>query len=392
MSLLSMLLVTFVALDAGPDPAAAELERAIALLEALDTTAITIDADEETLESVLERIGEQIPLQVDWQALDMIAVSRDDPVTLALERAPLATALASICLQSGDVFERPIFDVYHEQVVLTTHESSARMRLTDVYDIRDLLAGDDAIEAARATLPPRPVAEEPDDEPAAPAGGGGAGAPALPAIPIPSRENAPPPRRLTPGEELMGLIVEHVDPDAWLAFGGTRATITEHDGALMVSAVPGTHRRLRDALRRLRRVHLSQVSLDVAIVDVPRPVFERLRRRHDLSSAALGRALLAAGDGVVRWRTATAAAIDRQLSLGSRAEGVEIEVRLVPRFERETALLTLDIEATTKAGADARAVATSVTIPFRNGGSVLELPAAEPAETVRLLVLIPRRH
>ncbi len=133
MSMSSMVVVASVILAPAD-----ELERAIALLDALDTTLITINADEEPLAAVLERIGEQVPLQVDWPALDLIAVSRDDPVKLELDLAPLATALAAVCLQSGDVFERPIFDAYKDQIVVTTHEGSVAMRLTDVYDAKVL--------------------------------------------------------------------------------------------------------------------------------------------------------------------------------------------------------------------------------------------------------------
>ena len=49
--------------------------------------------------------------------------------------------------------------------------------------------------------------------------------------PLPSIDDllgdVPPPDPCTPGEELMLLITEHVDPDAWLEMGGSRALVTE---------------------------------------------------------------------------------------------------------------------------------------------------------------------
>jgi len=415
------------AISGGPGASATSggLEQALALLDEMDAATISVDYQNERLVNIVRDLDERaaISLRADWDALSGIGVHQRDEVTLRFYGAGLSTVLAALALQLGDEFERPIVEVYAGQIVLTTLGATTAMCLTDVYDVRDLLLDAAVLRSLRNEAPPvskealsvppaadedAAAAEESSDE--APEDEGGSGsdtksrdvddspdAPAAagpPEFPLP--ELAPPagqapPRPLTAGEELMTLIAEHVDPEAWLEYGGSRARIGERNGVVIVTAPATTHRKLRDVLRRLRRANPSGVTLEAAIVDLPREVFARLARRYELSSSALGRAIMLADDADLRWQATSVVALGDRLSAESEREGVAVKLALTPRFDRETGILRIEVEVRSSDGGDRRFVSTTVTIPLRQGGAAIELPGATAGPSVRLLVLIPRR-
>jgi hypothetical protein len=197
-------------------------------------------------------------------------------------------------------------------------------------------------------------------------------------------------RPLTPGEELLSLVTEHVEPESWSQAGGSRASISERSGVFIVTAPPTTHLRLRRALDRLRAAFFTTVTMDAAIVDVPQATFDRLARRYGLSTVAFAQTVLAAEDAVVRWRAASAAAVDRTLAIESSGGGTSITLRLAPSFDRERGAMTVSLAAEMIAGDDRRRVETEVTIAVRTGAVTIQLAPAAPAETVRMLVVIPQ--
>ncbi|NNM27034.1 MAG: hypothetical protein HKO59_13795, partial [Phycisphaerales bacterium] len=265
----TMILSTVVTVTTTPALAGdGVLERAMALLATLDEVKISIDAQKATLEEVLPRLdaAHAAPIRADWRALDGIAVSRDDLVDLQLDNVSLATALAALVLQLGDAYDHPQIETHEGMIILTTDEAAAGMRLAEVYDVRDLLRDDTALARLRAATPPidPPASIPAPDDPAEGDGDDGDGGDDE------SAGTPPPVRVLTPGERLMTLIADNVDPEAWLEFGGTRASITEHNGLLMVSAPATTHRRFHDVLRRLRRARPTGVTFTAAVVEVVR--------------------------------------------------------------------------------------------------------------------------
>jgi hypothetical protein len=71
-------------------------------------------------------------------------------------------------------------------------------------------------------------------------------------------------------------------------------------------------------------------------------------------------------------------------------DGVAVGLDLAPAFDREMGILRFAVEAPWMEGDGRRSVATTVTIPFRDGGARIELSVARVGESVRVLVLIPR--
>ncbi len=391
---------------------AGELERAIDLFDKAEAITISADYVDESLEDVIEDLNAQTPIQLraDWRALESLGAWRTDDVTLQIGEGSLSMVLAGLTLQFGDEFERPVIEAWADQMILTTQEATVAMRMTDVYDVRDLLADGSALAELRAesvnTDPPiesssdaEPATESlpveimnqeaddddgPDEQQAPPRG-----------LAVPDLEellrDTPTRERATPGEELMIFIADHVDADAWTQLGGTRAEISERNGVLFVTASANTHRKFRDALRRLRRTIPAAIALEAAIVELPRQQLDGLTRRYDLTSQALARAVLLSSDCKVYWSTSTTVVMDRELSIESESNGVEVTLDLTPHFEKENGALSLEVRVTSSHEDDRRSVRTTMAMPFRGGGAITELPASSRSERARLVILIPRR-
>ncbi len=378
------------AVPAAADGGAGEVERALALLDTLDAVTVTVDYDDEPLGEVIRHLAGLLPVSfaADWPALRMLSVRPRDRVTLRATSVSAAFALASLSFELSDGLDRPRVEAYAGQIVLTTPEATAAMQVTDVYDLRDLLADETTLRTVREDVPPIPVVD-PDPEPGPETDPEPDDAPGIALSPIENLSDRPEPPPLTPGVELMNLLVDHVDPEAWHTYGGDRASISEHGGAVVVTAPPSMHRKLRNVLKRLRRLHPQAVTIEATIVDLPRPILDQLTRRFDRASAALGRAVLLAPAAAPLWRAASGVGLDQDLSLRSTNGGIEITVGIHARFDREAGLLGLDVDVTCRDGDDERTVETTVNVLLRGGSVVIELPAATSTDSARLLVLVP---
>ncbi len=394
--------IVWTAVAGGPD-GAGQLQAAIRRLDKLDRVVLSVDYQDEPLARIMADLDQRMPveLRADWPALKRIGVRGHERVSFRLSNASAATVLAGITLVLGDEFEHPIFEAHGGQIVLSTLAMTAAMQLVDVYDVRDLLADGRAVERLRAELrPPAPPEATPDRPPEDARETGpqrepdSGSAPQTPADAEVERllADVPSTRRLSPGEDLLRLISDHVDPEAWIQFGGSRAKISERNGVLMVTAPPTTHRRLREALRLLRLTIPSSISLDAAIVDLPAVRLTALGRRHERGTAALAEAILATAEATVRWRTVAVVSIGSVLEVESGWDDVVASLRLRPSFDRETGRLSLAVEASLRLDADHRRVSTTASFAHRRGGAVIELPPARPSEVRRLLGLTYHRR
>jgi hypothetical protein len=264
-----------------------------------------------------------------------------------------------------------------------------------MYDVRDLIADGHTVGDLKAADQPAPVeAETIDHEPAD-------GAETAPenepeAVPADAEPRNQPPHARTPGERLMWLLTDHVDPNAWINFGGDRAVISERGGVLIVTAPPSTHAKFREALRRLRTANPTGISFEAAIVELPRSVFQRLTRDFDAASTALGEAVLGARDGVTLWRASAAAAFGATALLTSENENLRATLELKPTFDRDTGMLRIELSATMQQGPDKRSARTAASFADKRGSAVIEMSPAQqtqppqPADAVRVIVVVPR--
>ena len=400
-----------------------ELDQAFALLDQLDAVSLSADYRQQPLQDVLKDLNEHLPAPVraDWDALARLGVKPNLPITIRINQNRASTVLAGLTLTIGDEFEHPTFEVHAGQIVLTTIAGTAPMRVLGVYDVRDLLANADLIQRLADEVPPAasapaqapekkadekpPESAQPDkpqqappaepDEPPAPLIPGQPPHAAWPRLELPKIDVTARPendRPLSPGERLFMLITDHVDPEAWMNFGGDRARISEVNGLLVVTAAPTTHRRFRSALQALRMANPASLTIDAAIIDLPRQVYDRIVRENAANAAGTAGALRNAEGGHVLWRALAGVAMNAKLETQSTAEQTDIHVVLAPTFDSKSGTLDIAVEASAKNGSDARSVKTLVALTSDQAGAVIELPAAKSSETMRLLVLLPQRR
>ena len=383
--MITPLLIAILALNSP----ASDLNDSIALLDRLDTTIISVEYTHQTIRSVVEDLNERLPMQLwaDWKALERIGVYADRRIDLRLSGSSASTILSALTLLIGDDLDKPVYETHAGQIVLTTLAGSAPFKVTAVYDVRDLLANEALVNRLRNE-------NVPSDHPPQHAQGGQSDDndnddPST----AQSEENPiPAPKPLTPGEKLMLFITDHVDPEAWINFGGNRGLITELNGVLMVTATPSTHRRLRSAIRSLQAAIPSSVTFEAAIVDLPRGKLHALTRENGNDTTALARSILLDAEATRVWQTTDSVAVDQALKVESEGVDQSVHVELAPTFDELTGLLRVSIAATVAQGADKRSLKSVALLGSDSGAASLELPASKPASTIRLIVLIVTRR
>lgn len=84
-------------------------------------------------------------------------------------------------------------------------------------------------------------------------------------------------------DTLMNLIQQTIDPDSWLAAGGTSSILPYPANlSLVVSAPQTTHERITDLLESLRRLQDLQVTIEVKFITLNDNFFERIGVDFDL--------------------------------------------------------------------------------------------------------------
>jgi hypothetical protein len=362
---------------AAGEPATNELDRAMAVLQSADESRVAVDLREETLAHALMEIASQLPVpfRADWKALERLGVREDTTVTLRLNGVAGLAALASLALGLGDEFERPVCETDGTGLVLTSINGAATMRVTGVYDIRDLLANELLVGHLRETAPmmhdTTPDREADRESPG---------------------EATSQPVRLTPGEQLVLLITDHVDPDAWINFGGNRGRITERNGLILLTAPPMVHRRFRDALSRLRAADPRSLAIEAVIVELPRTAFDKICRLHGTGSAGLAAAVRADAAASVLWRSGDPIMLDNQLIADSVTGDIKVRVAVEPVFDRESGTVNLTVDAAVDSPGDQRSVKTTIAITSDAIAVPIELPASGSAPDIRTLIITLRRR
>jgi len=356
-----------------------DIERDLELIDQLNRMTLVADYEDVRLSIVAADLSARLPapLLLDGESLRMIGVREDDRVTLRSSAMPASAVLDSLARELASGLDQPMWEVHHGAIVLTSESGTEAMRSLVVYDVRDLVADDSLLgelRATRAKIPVPPTARHEDKEEDVENDDEGAEVIA-----------APP---LSHGHELLLIILEHLDPDAWVDMGGTRATITDHDGLVVVTASARMHRKFRDALRRLRQAQAHELRIQAQVIDVPRDTFDQLCKQYH-HEGELAVALSRQSEAVVRWQTVGTVATGSSLSLMSASDASAMQVEVKAAFDRPTGELHMDIRALMEEGADRREASTSVRFQFGEGAAILELAPAKPSGTARVIIVRP---
>jgi hypothetical protein len=352
-------------------PAGDEIEDVLDLARAVERTQLRIKIDDMPLAAAVDElaVASGLSIRADWELLRQISVRPRDLVTLHSAETSLATVLADLLARVGDEFNRPVWEVSEGRVVITTARGTEPMRMTDVYDVRDVLGDRLALDLVRSR---GPAVEQ-------------------------STDGTDAPEPLSPAGDVVRLITDHVDAEGWVRYGGSRNRIDERAGRLIVSATPRTHLRIQQVLRTLRWTNPRGLVMEAAIIDVPDADAVPLERMHDAGTASLARALVDHAAASSLWSSSLAGRPGEPIEISSQHGATSLELALGPEFDQATGELVIDVRLrSTTVGADGgddtRSLTTSVHVPTRNGAVIVELPASGRSDVRRLLVIeIERR-
>ncbi|MEM0982576.1 MAG: hypothetical protein AAGI17_01355 [Planctomycetota bacterium] len=241
------------------------------VLDKLRRRRTQADFNEQTLENVLTFIGSigELALDVDWNALDIIAVDRDTPVSLNLQDVTLETVL-NRTLEKASSPDLPA-DWAVEDGVLTISSDEALRRNTvlEVYQIQDLILDiPDFQQAPQFDL--NTVFQAGGQ---AGGGGGGGGGQSPFQQQQQQREIAPLEERVVP---VIDVIRNNIDTDNWQANGGSTGRIETFQGNLIITNTKKNHREIYGLLNKLRAVRNLQINVESRFLLVDERFFEQI--------------------------------------------------------------------------------------------------------------------
>lgn len=391
-----------------PATSSVELRDCLAVLDRVDATTVRLEIDDQPLDRLVEELEPQLPcgLRVDVAALKTAGLRVPARLSMRVNGSAALAALAGLAQYIGDEHHRPRVEVFGGEMVITSAEAAAGMRFTEVYEVRDLLAQDEATRAALENPPPtqKTDAVEQEDEvlPAEQTPGPADAAPDRKAADDSQAKPAevgaePPPRDAV--TQLTMLLSNHVDPDDWIRFGGDCIEFDAHGTAIVLTAPATTHRKFAAVLSKLRAANPTALAIEAAIIELPRATFARLSSRHELSSPTLARSLCESKESTIRWQTQGLVAIGQTLAAQSASQAghgaSDATLEIVPSIDRDSGALMIRIDAGWSDGGGRCLVQTSAPIPPAPaiGAAVVEFPqdAPSPDGIARLLTVVIRR-
>ena len=215
------------------------------------------------LEDVLEFFAQvtNLNVDVDWESLADIGITRDDLISLNLQPLEAETVLDRVLRKvSPDAFSRANWAVEDGVLVVASDDALRRNTFVVIYDVRDLL------------FRVQDFTEVPDLGLGQIIQGQGGGSQSAD-FQIEESEGPT-------DEELLERIVEiiqtNIDPDGWRDNGGDTGDVTELNGNLIITNTARNHQAIGGLLSQLREVRSIQVSVDARFLLVQENFFEQI--------------------------------------------------------------------------------------------------------------------
>ncbi|MEM6561575.1 MAG: hypothetical protein AAF656_08225 [Planctomycetota bacterium] len=168
-----------------------------------------------------------INIVVQWNAIELIGIDRNTPVNLKVANVRTRQVLTLILRDAGQ--GELTYFIDENVLTITSRDEAAKVMVTKVYDIRDLLA-------------PVPNFVPPDDFLGGGGGnnGGGGGGGGFAGAGGDFGDNGDQMSPEDMAELIIDIIRETVRPDVWQENGGF-ASIRYFDGTLIITAPPDVH-------------------------------------------------------------------------------------------------------------------------------------------------------
>ncbi|MFZ4574620.1 MAG: hypothetical protein ACOYN0_09500 [Phycisphaerales bacterium] len=238
---------------------AEENRRTLAKLETKKTPAAL---ESTKLEKALEFIKAvaDVDVDVDWNSLDAVGVSKDTDISLSLSKVSIKSLLDRVLERaSSDPESGAAWTVKDGVVFVASKEVIDRERVLAIYDIKDLLViVPNFLDAPEFNL--QTVLQSSQ-------GGGGQS---------PFQDNNQDQDDEVPLEERVQEVEEiiraNVAPDSWDDTG----TVQQFQGNLIITQTPANHREIRGLLSKLREQRSMQVSVEARFLLVSQSFFEQI--------------------------------------------------------------------------------------------------------------------
>ncbi len=240
------------------------------VLATMDSRKIPASFNGNSLADVLTFIATvtNVNVDVDWESLEQLGVTRDKPVTLELREVPARVVLDRVLEKAQtDHFSKVGWAVNDGVLVVAADEALRRNTFVVIYDIRDLLFQiPDFTDAPRLDLDQVLNQGQQGSSGAsggifqdtnAAAGGGG-----------PSEDDLM--------RRILEIIQTNVDFEGWRDNGGMTGVVQELNGNLIITNTARNHREVQGLLNQLREIRSVQINVESRFLTVSQDFFEQI--------------------------------------------------------------------------------------------------------------------
>jgi type II secretory pathway component GspD/PulD (secretin) len=239
------------------------------VLAQLDQQKLDVSFNDNTFADVVGFLQHYtgINVDVDWESLDTIGVTRETLVTLKLSPVPVRSVLDRVMQKvAPDQFSKAGWAVNDGILLIASDEALRRNTTMVLYDIKDLL-----FDVPNYDEVP-PIDLQSLLQQGQSIGGGGQ----TPFRDNPGDDRVERPSRQERIDKIREIIVSQVDPENWTDNGGETGTIQELNGSLIIRNTPGNHREITGLLSKLREVRAMQINVETKFLLVNQDWFEQI--------------------------------------------------------------------------------------------------------------------
>lgn len=211
----------------------------------------------------------QVNMDVDWESLGAIGVTKDSLVSLKLTNVPAETLLDRVLRKvSTDQFSTANWWVENGVLTIASDEALRKNRSLVIYNIQDLLFD----------IPDYTTVPEIDLTTVLQQGEGGGQSP----FQEDEEDEDARPTRQERIDRIIAILQENVDFEGWRDNGGETGTLQELNGSLIITNTPRNHREIVGLLSKLREIRNMQINVETKFLLVNQNWFERIAFDIDL--------------------------------------------------------------------------------------------------------------
>lgn len=212
----------------------------------------------------------RLDMDVDWESLNSIGVTKDSLVTLKLTKVSAEDLLTRVLRRvSTDQFSLANWWVENGVLTIASDEALRKNRSLVIYNIQDLLFDiPNYLEVPQIDL--QSVLQQ------------GQGGGQTPFNDAQDQDDADRPTREEKIRQIVDILQQNVDFEGWRDNGGETGTLQELNGSLIITNTPRNHREIVGLLSKLREIRNMQINVETKFLLVNQSWFEQIAFDVDL--------------------------------------------------------------------------------------------------------------